>query len=522
MGIPCFYSYIVRNHVNIIKKINGRNIENLYLDSNSIIYDAVSSLNYQDNIDNYESKLIEIIIKNIDKLIDSIKPTKQCMIAFDGVAPVAKLKQQRDRRFRGEYERKINSGIGIKTEHSWDKTAITPGTSFMNFLNMRINNYYQENNTNNKNLRFIVSGSNREGEGEHKIFEYIRNNKSYHLNTDTIIYGLDADLIMLSLNHYEICNHIFLYRETPTFIKNIDASLDPSIDYLLDITLLAMTINEDFSADKSNLLGRNSIKDYIFLCFLLGNDFLPHNPSINIRTNGIDILINHYRETIVKNNTFLIIDNKIQWNNVKTLIKSLTVEEHKRIREDYIKRESFKVTNICPEKKLLMLPMIDRRTEKYINPLEHKWQQRYYKQLFNCSNVYFNDTLKNICINYLEGLEWTMEYYSSGCKNWMWKYNYAYAPLLNDLITHVPSYNLQLVDTIKKQAIHPYTQLAYVLPKSGHHLLPKGISEICRTKYNYMYEDNHLVWAFCKYFWESHIVFPNVDINNLEKDIKLF
>ena len=36
------------------------------------------------------------------------------------------------------------------------------------------------------------------------------------------------------------------------------------------------------------------VDDYIFICFLLGNDFLPHMPSISIKQGGIDILLEAY------------------------------------------------------------------------------------------------------------------------------------------------------------------------------------------------------------------------------------
>jgi 5'-3' exonuclease len=46
----------------------------------------------------------------------------------------------------------------------------------------------------------MVSGSNKIGEGEHKLFSYIRSNPQKHTSETTVIYGLDADLIMLSIN----------------------------------------------------------------------------------------------------------------------------------------------------------------------------------------------------------------------------------------------------------------------------------------------------------------------------------
>ena len=106
-------------------------------------------------------------------------------------------------------------------------------------------------------------------EGEHKIYEYIRNNPEYHKNTNTIIYGLDADLIMLTLNHLHIAPNMYLFRETPHFIKSIDNSLDPKINYIMDIPLLANTLSYELNNNKkpTTLQEKNKIFDYIFLCF---------------------------------------------------------------------------------------------------------------------------------------------------------------------------------------------------------------------------------------------------------------
>ena len=47
----------------------------------------------------------------------------------------------------------------------------------------------------------MISGPNEPGEGEHKLFDFIKNNKFFHYSRNTVVYGLDADLIMLAINH---------------------------------------------------------------------------------------------------------------------------------------------------------------------------------------------------------------------------------------------------------------------------------------------------------------------------------
>ena len=95
-------------------------------------------------------------------------------------------------------------------------------------------------------------------------------------------------------------------------------------------------------------------------------------------------------------------------------------------------------TNNDEEKefKFLNIPTKHRQVEKYINPYEDYWEERYYKMLFD---THINDGRRQeICINYVEGLEWNMEYYTKGCIDWNWYYKYDYPPLFSDLIKHVP------------------------------------------------------------------------------------
>ena len=144
------------------------------------------------------------------------------------------------------------------------------------------------------------------------MFKYIRDNESEHKDATTIIYGLDADLIMLSINHLPISRNIYLYRETPHFIQSINSDLLPDESYLIDIpelsNIITTTMNSFTSNDSNDVIINecnddkkitkiNRVYDYILLCFFLGNDFMPHFPSINIRTGGIDKMLNAYKAT---------------------------------------------------------------------------------------------------------------------------------------------------------------------------------------------------------------------------------
>ena len=155
-----------------------------------------------------------------------------------------------------------------------------------------------------KNVSKSYFRSDERGEGEHKLFGYIRKNKDSHESQTTIIYGLDADLIMLSLNHLRICKKIYLYREAPEFIGSINSDLNPDEGYLLNINELGkeivLELNNNRRAKQEN--EKNKLYDYIFLCFFLGNDFLPHFPSLNIRTNGIHIILNAYKDVFKNSN----------------------------------------------------------------------------------------------------------------------------------------------------------------------------------------------------------------------------
>ena len=534
MGIPNFFSFLVKNYPHIIKKYvkDVLKVDNLYLDCNSIIYDTYSKMEVDKLTETIAISIIKSVISKIEEYISIIQPSKMVIIAFDGVAPVAKLEQQRSRRYKSWYQNEISRIIFKKEkEDAWNTTAITPGTKFMSQLNNKITEHF---NKSRNGPEIIVSGSNEVGEGEHKLFSYIRSNLDKHSNETTVIYGLDADLIMLSINHLPISPNIYLFRETPHFIKSIDNSLEPNSNYFLDIPEFANSLTLYLNNDKelTTEQQKNKKYDYIFLCFFLGNDFLPHFPAINIRTGGVDKMMNAYKATIGDRNLNLTDGTTIYWGNVRKMVQFLANQEEEFIIKEHYsrnKKERYRLPDNTPEekyKKFETTPVFDREMEHFINPVKPSWQSRYYQGLFGLKEVDANVDEKNealkreISINYLQGLEWTMKYYTTGCPDWRWKYKYNYPPLLQDLIKHIPLFNTEFVPYCAPNPVSEIVQLCYVLPRASLPLLPKRLYFELIKKYEHWYKGNcDFVWAYCRYFWESHVDMNEIDIDELEKFI---
>ena len=532
MGIPFMFSYIVKNHPSIIKKYvkDVLNVDNLYLDCNSIIYDAYSKMEFDKLTETVAVSIIRRVILKIEEYISIINPSKTVIIAFDGVAPVAKLEQQRSRRYKSWYQNEISRMIFKKEkEDPWNTSAITPGTKFMSELNNMVSKYFMNEVKNKFNVNdIIVSGSNNIGEGEHKIFDYIRSNPEKHSIETTIIYGLDADLIMLSINHLPICPNIYLFRETPHFIQSIDSSLEPNSNYFLDIPELTNEVTKYMNNGKelTTQQQKNKVYDYIFLCFFLGNDFLPHFPAINIRSGGIDKMMNAYKATIGDSNLNLTDGKTIYWGNVRKVVQQLANQENEFIIKEHRSRnnkEKHRLPDTTPEEKFKNFestPLYDREMEHFINPVKPYWQQRYYGGLFGIKSDSNDENKRDIAINYLQGLEWTMKYYTSGCPDWRWRYKYNYPPLLQDLIRFIPLSNTEFMSYSPPNPVSEIVQLCYVLPRPSLNLLPNKLYFELIRKYDHWYKGNcDFTWAYCKYFWESHVEMNDIDIDELERFI---
>jgi len=131
MGIPSYFSYVLKNH-KIIKKLIDVKCTSVFLDANSIIYDVIHE-NEIDSVNEINRKcdenndIYDKIYNKIMNIVDKLGATF-VFVAFDGVVPLAKMKQQKQRRYKSYITKKI-----LKT-NKWNTNAITPGTKFMNDL----------------------------------------------------------------------------------------------------------------------------------------------------------------------------------------------------------------------------------------------------------------------------------------------------------------------------------------------------------------------------------------------------
>jgi len=526
MGIPSYFSHLVKSYKGVLRKVTDAygKVDNLYMDSNSIIYDCGRLIEYDGNDVLYQKRLIEAVCLKIEEYITLLGPTF-ALVAFDGVAPVAKLEQQRNRRYKTWLEGEITKHMEGQLQSAWCTASITPGTAFMDQLASRTTEHFA---TAAPECMVKISSSREPGEGEHKIFEYIRNRADEHKHATSVIYGLDADLIMLTLNHLHVSEGLYLFRETPHFIRSVDKDLDPEVLYCIDIPALARAIQSELAGNHGDELDMRRVHDYIVLCFLLGNDYMPHFPALNIRTTGVEHVLEAYRSTLgTRESAYMTKGDQIIWKAVREVIEFLKGKEMSYLSEEHAtrtrmaKRATIKRRDQTNRDLFQLLPLKDRGAEVYISPTrgEESWKARYYNVLFDCD--YNEERVKYICIRYLEALEWTYAYYRDGCIDWRWCYPYHYAPLLCDLVRYVPHFLTTMVERKPKNPIDAETQLCYVLPRPYHNLLSVDTANILKYEFGNCYKTEwEMRWAYCKYFWESHADMPPIDIDLLQDRLR--
>ncbi|KAF8901650.1 XRN 5'-3' exonuclease N-terminus-domain-containing protein [Gymnopilus junonius] len=349
---------------------NGMEFDNLYLDMNGIVHPCTHPEGKPAPATE-EEMMIEIFTYT-ERVVNMVRPRRLLFMAIDGVAPRAKMNQQRSRRFRSAQEAKekeearqesvlFNGQRNFgeeKNKVSWDSNAITPGTPFMDLLAMSLRYWVvQKMNTDPgwKNIQVIISDAGVPGEGEHKIMDYIRrqrSNPTHDPNTKHVIYGLDADLIMLALATHEpnfrvlredvfandtspsacrICGQEGHYAAqctgTKAEIQKKPAEKKPFI--FLDVAILREYLEVELEVPNAPFPFKleMAIDDWVLLIFFVGNDFLPHLPSLEIREGAIDTLLKIWKQELPRMGGYLTNHGELELSRAQIILEGLAKRE---------------------------------------------------------------------------------------------------------------------------------------------------------------------------------------------------
>jgi 5'-3' exoribonuclease 2 len=74
------------------------------------------------------------------------------------------------------------------------------------------------------------------------------------------------------------------------------------------------------------------IDDFVFFCFFVGNDFLPHSPSLHIREGAIDAIMALYKHQLPALGDYLTNKGQIDFNRVDLILSDLAKVEEEMIK----------------------------------------------------------------------------------------------------------------------------------------------------------------------------------------------
>ncbi|KAJ1274065.1 hypothetical protein BS78_05G034600 [Paspalum vaginatum] len=517
MGIPYFYKWAVKKYPSIVSAAkegaeegpDGIIYDNLYLDMNFIIHNCFHP---KDQAYTHIhvcpppmtlQEVFESMFKYMDRLFRVVRPRRLLYLAVDGVAPCAKMIRLRGGRFNNAMKARHEEIQEDKTRKELraqgkdvppqeisevpDPNVITPGTEFMEKLSQALEYYIRARLNSDpgwKDIMVILSDANVPGEGEHKIMSFIhaqRSMEGYDPNTRHCLYGQDADLIMLALASHEV--HFSILREDvllPNQAKTKGNPKKPNLflnicvlrEYLeIDMKILDPVCEPDIE---------RLIDDFIFICFLLGNDFIPHIPSLKTHEGAIDLLIEVYKTIFNKMGGYIVDTDKVKYkygaylevSRLEIFLHELSMYEERIFRKRY-ELEQDSLQKACREelreaseserlelkRELDDLYFNEERPHDRIRLGFPGWKSRFYREHFGVKTSNEIGELQNdMAQKYLEGLCWVLQCYFAEVPSW-------------SCLSALPECYRKLMD----QEDFDYPQLKDEM--NGKRFLWKGISE---------------------------------------------
>jgi 5'-3' exonuclease len=308
-----------------------------------------------------------------------------------------------------------------------------------------------------KDLDIVFSNEKVPGEGEHKLINYLRD---FGNPEETFcIFGMDADLIMLALGLTQFPN-FWILRENPAN-DNF---------YYIDIGSIRLKLAElmRWQNTDENFDPEIAINDFVFMCFTVGNDFLPHVPSLEIIQGGVLFMFDVYKK-----------NGKLHGHLTQKINNSTVLFRPRSVKHFFLMISEFDKSIL--EKKLLekdkFFPdtLLEKHANKCTNGKYSLDMKRYKTEYYSTKCQKRTDAeIKTFCHEYLEGMQWVLSYYTKGVPDWKWCFRHHYAPFAEEIsnyiddFVHVPTKKNSVPST-------PFQQLLSVLPPSSCSLIPNPL-----------------------------------------------
>jgi 5'-3' exonuclease len=459
MGIPSYFRRILQQYPGCLSRNSPPGVSALCFDFNCLIYRCIRapgmpafpvdcSLEQQED---WEGLLLKEVVRTVKEVWAVAGRPRQVLLAVDGVVPMAKIRQQRVRRFKSAWLRSMQSSGG------WDSNAITPGTAFMDRLTVVLKELARE-----QGRGWIVSGVREPGEGEHKVMHWIResNAKGDAVGNSVVVYGLDADLILLSMLTMAQCSSVKLYllREKQEFGKNEVNSLGEQ-----EYTFMIL---EEFQK-RLGIQGLDDTINYIALMSLMGNDFLPHSLTHKLSDDGHEYIMKEFRR-----GTRLVVNNKIQIPVLKGIVKRWSGDEEERFSHMIRKKREQAQRGVGKGMdEIEGLPLQWDVEKVFLQGQGHGQGHSLRKDWRTPYNGFLGIDVDIACKEYVKGCQWILDYYLGNSVDLQWMFPSWVPPLWSDLakveegeVAQTPS------EEISKET-SPEEQLAMVLPLSSWGLI---------------------------------------------------
>ena len=482
MGIPSYYKKLIGTVPGLISK--GYPVETiswLFMDFNCLIYHCLHREDtplYPGVIDKdtWELAFLDCVVRYCLKVIKEVKPAKGVYIAVDGVVPMAKMRQQRLRRFKSIWLTEHTSATDADAVTPWDRNAITPGTAFMTKLRKKLTEMIAKHGKKS----WTLSSSDEPGEGEHKIVREWRTGK---YTGNVAVYGLDADLVVLSMLGREtagLAGNVWLFREEVNAGKMVyDTMGEEEFEWFSVSALTTWLCSEEGASDP-----RSFVLDYCFAMSVLGNDFLPPSLGLKMREDGHAELLNILRRLHAQGG--ILIDQEsltIRTDGLLDFFCLLAQDEELRVTK-YVSRKQFQARNLekseveVGDNDWPMYHMEEVALLETSKTLVSNWRQIYLTQFFP---GFQSSEIREIAKEYLYGIQWIWAYYTGRHEDvcYDWCYTFSLPPLWSWICAYLqqeeglPAFPDREEGTLIRAAdIQPAEQLALVLPLESWSLLP--------------------------------------------------